>query len=122
MGLEVVEEKDFVHVKFTGVLTREDLVEVGVVADRIERGRERIPHRLADLRAVNEVQIRYEDVRELADARRVLQFPNAFKSAILVANPVQSGMARMFRTLNDNPQIHLEVFEDEAAALAWLRS
>jgi hypothetical protein len=31
-------------------------------------------------------------------------------------------MARMFRSLNDNPQIVVEVFEDEAAALAWFRT
>jgi hypothetical protein len=32
------------------------------------------------------------------------------------------GMARMFQTLNDNPQITIQIFEDEAAAVIWLRA
>ena len=121
MSFTMVEEKGVIRVTMFGVLTRQDLAEIQVAAELIEDGRDRVPHRLADLRAVTEVQIRYPDVHRLAEARRTRTFPNSFKSAIVVGNAVQAGMARMFRTLNDNPQISLEVFEDEAAAIAWLR-
>jgi hypothetical protein len=120
MSFEIVEEQGFIRITMFGVLSGEDLVELQAAAERIEEGRDRVPPRLADMRGVTELQIRYPEVSGLAEARRSRRFPNAFKSAIVVANPVQSGMARMFRTLNDNPQIMIEVFMDEVEALAWL--
>jgi stage II sporulation SpoAA-like protein len=122
MSFRIVEEGGFVRVTFCDVLTSQDIVELVAAVDAIESGRDPVPHRLADLRDVTEVQIRFPDMHALANARRGKQFPNPFKSAVVVGNPVQGGMARMFRTLNDNPQIAVEVFEDEAAALAWLRA
>lgn len=121
MSFAIVEEKDFVRIRLYGVLTSQDMIELAAAADGLETGREIVPHRLADMREVTEVQIRFPDVSRFADTRRQRRFPNTFKSAVLVGNAVQSGMARMFRTLNDNPQIDVEIFEDEATALAWLR-
>jgi hypothetical protein len=122
MSFTIVEEKDFVRIKLFGVLTSEDMIALVTAADVIERDRDPVPNRLADMRDVTEVQIRFPDVQGFANARRARRFQNTFKSAIVVGNPVQSGMARMFRSLNDNPQIVVEVFEDEAAALAWFRT
>ena len=122
MSFTIVEEKDFVRITLFGVLTSEDMVELAAAADVIERDRDPVPNRLADMRDVTEVQIRFPDVQGFANVRRARKFPNTFKSAVVVGNPVQSGMARMFRSLNDNPQIVVEVFEDEAAALAWFRT
>lgn len=122
MSFEIVEEKDFVRVRMFGTLTARDLVEMQKAAERIEEGRDPVPNRLADMRDVTELQITYPDVSGLADARRAGKYATRFKSAIVVGNPVQSGMARMFRTLVDHPQIAVEVFTDEAAALDWLRS
>ena len=120
MGFSVAEEKDFVRVILSGTLTRQDLTGLAAAAEEIERGRHHVPHRLADLRGVTEIQVGYPEIQAFADTRRTRRFPNTFKSAILVASAVQSGMARMFRTINDNPQITVEVFEDEAQALRWL--
>lgn len=122
MSFTVVEEADFVRVKMFGVLTSRDIAELVNAVDEVEKNRDPMPNRLADMREVTEMQIRYPDVSMLAEARRGRQFPNSFKSAIVVGSSVQSGVARMFRTLNDNPQIQIEVFEDEAAALEWLRA
>ncbi len=120
MSFEIAEENGFIRVRMFGVLTAKDLVDLQAAAERIEEGRERVPPRLADLRGVSELKISFPDVSGLAEARRSRRFPNAFKTAIIVGNPVQSGMARMFRTLLDNPQISVEVFMDEAQALLWL--
>ena len=122
MSYEMVEEKDLIRVRMFGVLTAKDLIEMQEEAARLDDGRDPAPNRLADLREVTEVRIGFPDVNGLAEARRTRRFPNSYKSAIVVANPVQSGMARMFRTLNDNPQIAIEIFTDEAKALVWLRS
>lgn len=121
MSFEIVEEQDFIRITMFGILTGKDLAGLQAAAEQIEQGRTHVPPRLADLRGVSELKISYPDVSGLADARRARRFPNAFKSAIVVGNPVQSGMARMFRTLLDNPQITVEVFMDEAEAILWLR-
>ena len=120
MSFSVAEEKDFVRITLSGTLTRQDLIGLASAAEELERGRERVPHRLADMRGVTEMQVAYPEIQAFADTRRTRRFPNAFKSAILVGSSVQSGMARMFRTINDNPQISVEIFEDEAEALRWL--
>lgn len=122
MGFTIVEEEDFFRVTMTGVLSSRDMVDLVAAADVIEHGRDPVPHRLVDLRAVTDLEIRYADVSGFAEARRGKRFPNAFKSAIVVGNAAQAGMARMFRTLSDNPQILVEIFEDDTAAIAWLRA
>ena len=121
MSFSVVMDGDLVRISLTGVLTREDLLGLVPVAAELEGARDVVPDRLTDLRGISDVQVAYPDVQELADDRRARRFPNSFKSAIVVGSPVQMGMARMFRTINDNPQISIEIFEDEAEALRWLQ-
>lgn len=122
MSFTVGMDVDIVRVSMYGILTKQDLADLLAAADAIERGHERVPPRLTDLRGVTEFQISFGQVSGLAAARTATRFPNAFRSAILVSSPAQMGMANMYRTLNDNPQITLEVFEEETAALAWLRA
>lgn len=121
MSVEIAVGPDIVRVTISGTLTGQDLAYVASAADDIERDRNPVPPRLIDLTAVTEMQIAYPDVKVLAEHRRAIAFPNAFRSAIVVRTPVQMGMARMFQTLNDNPQITIQIFEDESTALSWLR-
>lgn len=120
MSVEITVGPDLIRVIFAGMLTGKDLVYAASRADQIERDLNPVLNRLSDLTQVTEMQIAYPDVKVFAEHRRTLAFPNAFKSAIVVHTPVQMGMARMFQTLNDNPQIMIQIFEDETAALDWL--
>jgi hypothetical protein len=122
MSFAVGIEADIVRVSMYGILTRQDLTDLLAASDAIDRRHDRIPPRLTDLRGVTEFQVSFAQLSGLAAARTAARFPNAFRSALLVSSPAQLGMANMYRTLNDNPQISIEVFEDEAAALAWLRN
>ena len=121
MSYEIAIEPDLIRLTLSGELTGQDLADIASAADDIERDRDPVPHRLTDMTGVTEFQVGYPDVKHLAEHRRVIAFPNDFKSAIVVRTPVQRGMARMFQTLNDNPRITIQIFDDEAAALAWLR-
>ena len=121
MSVEIAVEPDLIRVTFSGVLTEQDLATIASAADDIERDRNPVPHRLTNMTGVTEVKVAYPEVKALANRRRVIPFPNDFKSAIVVGTPVQQGMARMFQTLNDNPRIAIRIFEDETSALAWLR-
>lgn len=79
------------------------------------------PPRLTDLSAVTKMDIRFKEISHLAELRKAVTFPNAFKSALVAAQPVQYGFARMFQTMNDHPQITIRVFTDRAEAVRWLR-
>jgi hypothetical protein len=122
MTLEITQDPELIRVRLSGVFTPEDLTEIGNAADEIERGRDPVPSRITDMTAVTELKIGYPEVKALANRRRAIPFSNAFKSAIVVRTPAQKGMARMFQTLNDNPRITIEIFDDEPSALDWLRS
>jgi hypothetical protein len=121
MPVEVTKDPAFIRVTISGVFADADLRAIADALAVLESDRSSTPPRLTDMRAVTELQIGYAGVSTLAELRRRTTFDNAFKSAIVVATPAQRGMARMFQTLNDHPKISIEIFDDEASAVAWLK-
>jgi hypothetical protein len=121
MPFTIAVEPDLIRLTFSGIFTEDDLRDLAAAMVDLERDSSPIPHRISDMTAVTELQIGYPGVQALAENRRASTFPNAFKSAIVIRGPAQLGMARMFQTLNDNPQITIEIFSDADEALAWLR-
>jgi hypothetical protein len=113
-------ETDLMRVTVSEALTPEDLTGMMRDADEIEKDLDPIPDRITTVAGVIDIQVGYPEVRAFAWHRREIVFPNVFRSALVVKTPVQRGIARMFQTLNDNPQIVIEIFEDEAEALTWL--
>lgn len=122
MPFTIANDPHLIRITFTGVFTDEDLRGLTEAMTAIEEASTPVAPRITDVTGVTQLKIAYPDVHALAQKRRATTFPNTFKSAIVVGGPVQLGMARMFQTLNDNPQITIEIFSDEAAAMAWLRS
>lgn len=108
-------------IHFSGILDREEFAALFEVFEKEEGNMEVIPHRLSDLTELSAMNINFEDILNLARTRRAIHFPNNFKSAIVAANEVQLGFARMFQTLNTNPQIEIQIFDDAESALKWLR-
>ena len=121
MAYVIAMETDLLRVTLSDALTPEDLTGIMRDADEIEKDLDPVPDRITTVHGVSDIQVGYREVRAFAWHRRELVFPNVFRSAIVVKTPVQRGIARMFQTLNDNPQIHIEIFDDEAQALTWLR-
>ena len=115
-------ESGILRFTLSGAVTPQDLLDAMREADEIEKGLDPVPNRITTAAGVIDIQIGYKEVRAFAWHRRDIRFPNVFRSAIVVSSPVQQGLARMFQTLNDNPQIVIQIFDDEAAALAWLRA
>ena len=114
-------ERDGPHLQITflGSIEPRDLSRVALEAKSYEGG-DVVPHRITDLSRVDKLNISFEDVFQLAAARKLLRFSNTFKSALVVSSDIQMGYARMFQTLNDHPQITLRIFESAAAARVWL--
>ena len=80
------------------------------------------PHRITDLRGVEEAAVGYQDMARLAGRTRLRPVSRPIKSAIVIAQPVQLGYARMFQILNDHPFVTVRIFEDEADARAWVEA
>jgi len=78
------------------------------------------PNRIVDLREADTSELRFNDIFAIAERRRHEKLKNSIRSAFVVNTNVQYGIARTFQTINDNPQIKIRVFRDEAEARAWL--
>jgi hypothetical protein len=120
MAFEMRRENGLLKVAFSGTLTNDDLTRAGMEVAAIEAACDVVPHRIADVRPVERLEIDFRSILSFAEDRKRRQFPNAFKSAIVASDIVHFGFARMFQTLNDNAQITIAIFGDDASALEWL--
>jgi hypothetical protein len=108
------------RITFSGVLASGDLINAARELAQIEGSHPVVRHRLTDLRSITDIPIGFFEINELAKRRLALKFPNKFKSGIVADAPLSFGFARMFQTLNDHPQISIQIFSTENEALAWL--
>lgn len=122
MPYTIVQEDGILRITFSAAVTPEEVIALLREVEAIEKDANPVPNRIVTLRAVTDIQLGYVEIKPLAWKRRAERFPNSVKSAVVVSTPVQRGIARMFQTLSDNPQETLEIFDDEATAMAWLRS
>jgi hypothetical protein len=113
-------ENDVLRVTLTGSITAQDLINLAAESKNYEHNVDVIPHRITDMRGIEELMIHYPDISALAATRGQLRFPNLFKSAIIARDIQHLGYARMFQTLNDNPQITIKIFPDESSASEWV--
>jgi len=112
---------EFIITRMTGVIALPDLLIHGKKIDALESKLPVAPHRLADLSAGAVGDLDVVEMNTYAATRRAAKLKNPVKSAIIAADAVQFDFARMFQTLNTNPDIRIEIFQNEETALAWLR-
>jgi hypothetical protein len=113
-------EGQILKIEFSGTFTNQDLMHAAMDVAELEESSASIPHRIADLRPVERLEIDFIGVLALADDRRWRRFKNPFKTAIIAPDLARYGFARMFQTLNDHPQITIVIFEEDTEALSWL--
>jgi hypothetical protein len=122
MPYQITREPTFFRIVFLDDITPEDLVSLAGEIATIEHALPVAPHRLTDLSQVSMTELSYPDVLAFVGRRKAEQLKNAVKSALVAPMPVQLGFAHMFQTLNDHPQIEVQLFETLAEAEAWLMS
>jgi hypothetical protein len=120
MPYKITVENKVIRVVLTGRITARDLVELTGESKNYEQNVDVIPHRITDMTGVEELAIHFPDISALAARRGPLRFPNSVKSAIIARDILHLGYARMFQTLNENPQIVVRIFPDEASAIEWI--
>jgi hypothetical protein len=111
---------DVLRIVFKGTFRNHDLSTGGDEIERLEQAAPVVPHRISDMRPIERLEIDFAGVFELALRRRRTRFKNAFKSAIIATDTAHFGFARMYQTLNENPQITIAIFGDEGDARAWI--
>jgi hypothetical protein len=122
MPYQIIEEPHFVRLIFTGDITPLDLVALDADMAALARNRPVVKHTLADFSQVVDYAITYADMLTYTERRRTQRFANSIKSAVVASHPVQVGFARMYQTLNTNPQVEIQIFATLAEAEAWLRA
>jgi hypothetical protein len=122
MPYTITVKNKVVHCALTGHITLQDLVALQGESKNYEQNVDVVPHRITDLTGVEELALHYPDISGLAERRAQAHFPNTVKSAIIAQDKLHLGYARMYQTLNRNPQMLIEVFPDEASALKWIAS
>jgi hypothetical protein len=119
MPIRIETESPFLRIVAEGQITGADLVDLLGRVEHLEKGLQRIPDRVLDLSGVA-LDTNFRAMLELASRRVSRVFPNSFRSAIVAPTPATMGFARMFQTLNTNPQIELRIFDTRESAEAWL--
>jgi hypothetical protein len=113
-------QDNVIRIALTGRVTPMDIASLVAETKKFETNVAVVPHRITDMTDVEELAIHYKNVSAVAEARTKLRFPNPFKSAFIAVNQHQLGYARMFQSLNGNPQITIQIFPDEASAVKWI--
>jgi hypothetical protein len=120
MPYTITVENKVVRTALTGRITAQDLVALTGESKNYEENVDVVPHRITDMRGIEELAIHFPDISALAEKRGQVRFPNAVKSAIIAHDRLHLGYARMYQTLNHNPQMVIQIFPDEASALEWI--
>ncbi len=120
MAFDLKVENGVVRVTFEGYLDSKDLERLDEIVSGMEAEYDVSPDRISDLSSIEGVHLDCAAMEFFADRRRHAPLKNRVKSAIVVPRPLQYGIARMFQTLNDNPNINSQIFTDRERALNWL--
>jgi hypothetical protein len=120
MPFTVEKSTQLIRVTYTGTLDNKDIA--GVLQDSLTMdGSElNLINRLEDMRNLRGIKIGFDDLMDFTKNLRVIQLPRVVKSAILTGNPLQYGIARMFQTILEHPQMDIKVFSHEEEALRWI--
>jgi hypothetical protein len=122
MPYSIDEEGGVLRARFVGALTGTELHAFIDEVDAKLAPRPQWPNNLIDLRAVELSALGFTDMMSIAKRREAIQPPSPIRTAILADSPALTGFARMFQSLNHNPNITIQVFSDAAEAESWLLS
>ena len=103
-------------------LTYDHLVEAANYLVALDESLPVTPHRLTDASAMEDVLVHFAEMESFANRRQQAKLKNPIKSAIVAPKPLQMGFARMFKTLNNNPQMTIKIFADPGSAWEWVRN
>ena len=122
MPFDVVMEGARMSIRVHGTVTAQDLVDLVEQVAALESAQPTAPDRIVDVTEAEAMNAGFPEMLGLAQRRRAAELRNPIRSAVVTSNDVQYGMARMYQTLNDHPQITLRIFKSLSEATDWLDS
>lgn len=102
-----------------GKFTAPELTNLADEAEIAEASQSRALDRITDLTAVESIEVGFREIFHFAMRRSSQRFSRDVKSAIIVRNPAQFGIAHMYESLNENPQIRVRIVTSVAEAEEW---
>src|SRR6476619_6883384 len=102
-----------------GVFTAPELNQLATEAEIAEASHPVSLDRITDLTAVERFEVGFQEIYSFALRRSAQRFSRVVKSAIVVQEPVQFGIARVYEALNANPQIQLRILRSVTEAVEW---
>jgi SpoIIAA-like len=120
MPITFSHEGDLLRVRAGGVITAAELHTIVAEMEQRFFSAKKWPNNLVDLTGIDLSNVGFVDLMSLARRRESVKPPHAIRTAIVADSPTVTGFARMFQSLNNNPDITVQVFESVAAAEDWL--
>jgi hypothetical protein len=119
MPFELTTPDAILFARVFGVFTAAELNHLADVAEIAEASQPIALDRITDLTAVERFEVGFREIYYFAIRRSAQRFSRVVKSAIIVQDPLQFGLARMYETLNDNPQIRIRILRNVTEANGW---
>lgn len=108
------------RIVFSGCVNMDEVYRMLDEIEKVEANLDRSPDRIADLSLVDEMDLNFAGVERVAARRRLMQFKNPVRAAIVAPRPLQYGFARMYQTLSENKAVELQIFERLSEAEHWI--
>jgi hypothetical protein len=102
-----------------GVFTAPELNHLATEAEIAEACNPVSLDRITDLTAVERFEVGFREIFYFAIRRSAQRFSRVVKSAIIVQEPMQLWIARVYEALNDNPQIQIRILRSVTEANEW---
>ena len=102
-----------------GVFTAPELNHLASEAEIAEASHPVSLDRITDVTAVERFEVGFREIYYFAIRRSAQRFSRVVKSAIIVQEPVQLGIARTYDALNENPQIQVRTLRSVTEAIEW---
>ena len=119
MPFELTTPGGILFARVYGVFTAPELNHLATEAEIAEISCPIALDRITDLTAVQRFEVGFREIYYFAIRRSTQRFSRVVKSAIVVQEPVQFGIARMYDALNENPQIKIRIVRSVSEAKEW---
>ena len=102
-----------------GVFTAPELNHMATLAEIAEASHPVSLDRITDLTDVERFDVGFREIFYFALRRSAQRFSRVVKSAIIVQESEQQGIARVYEALNENPQIQIRILRSVTEAIEW---
>jgi hypothetical protein len=120
MPFELTTPGAILFARVFGVFTPTELNHLADEAEIAEASHPVALDRITDLTGVERFEVGFREIYYFAIRRSAQRLSRVVKSAIIVQEPVQLGIARMYEALNENPRIRLRILHSVTEAIQWI--